>query len=66
MSVFVDTSALLATLEAGDEDQARAARSFRGLAAVRRFEDDVAPVLDVVWADRDLHEEGRAAGFSGA
>ncbi len=88
MSVFVDTSALLATLNAGDENHARAARSFRGLvegdeplvttsyvlvettallqhrfglAAVRRFEDDLAPVLDVVWVERDLHEEGRAA-----
>ena len=31
MSVFVDTSALVAVLHAGDENHARAARSFRAL-----------------------------------
>lgn len=88
MSVFVDTSALLAVLHAGDENHARAARAFRalleskldlvttsyvlvetlallqhrfGLAAVRGFQDDVAPVLDVVWVDAELHAEGTAA-----
>jgi uncharacterized protein len=88
LSVFVDTSALLATLHAGDDNHARAARAFRrllesneelvttsyvlvettallqhrfGLAAVRGFQDDVAPVLGVVWVDAELHAEGTAA-----
>ncbi len=88
MSVFVDTSALVAVLHAGDENHARASRSFRallesdeelvttsyvlvetvallqhrfGLAAVRGFQDAVAPVLGVVWVDAELHAEGAAA-----
>ncbi len=88
MTVFVDTSALLAVLHAGDEYHAKAARAFRelletkqdlvttsyvlvettallqhrfGLNAVRSFQDDVAPVLGVVWVDADLHAEGTAA-----
>lgn len=32
-----------------------------GLAAVRRFQDDVVPMLGVVWGDADLHAEGTAA-----
>jgi predicted nucleic acid-binding protein len=32
-----------------------------GLAAVRRFQDDVVPMLGVVWVDADLHAEGTAA-----
>ena len=88
MSVFVDTSALLAVLHAGDDNHPRAARAFGGLlesneelvttsyvlvettallqhrfglAAVRGFQDDVAPVLGVVWVDAELHAEGTAA-----
>lgn len=88
MSVFVDTSALLAVLHSGDENHARASRSFRalvesgeelvttsyvlvetlallqhrfGLAAVRGFQDAVAPVLGVAWVDSELHAEGAAA-----
>ncbi len=88
MSVFVDTSALLAVLHAGDENHARAARSFRrlieaneelvttsyvlveatallqhrfGLPAVRAFQDDLVPVLGVVWMDAELHAEATAA-----
>jgi len=88
VSVFVDTSAFLAVLNAGDENHARAARAFRrlvesgedliatsyvlvetmgllqhrfGLAAARGFQDDVVPVLEVVWVDAELHGEGTAA-----
>jgi predicted nucleic acid-binding protein len=88
VSVFVDTSALLAVLNAGDENHARAARVFRGLlqsgevlvtsnyvlvetmallqhrfglAAARGFQDDVVPVLGIVWVDAELHAEGTAA-----
>ena len=88
MSVFVDTSAFLAVLHAGDESHTRAARTFRelldskeelvttsyvlvettallqhrfGLDAVRRFHDDVLPVLDVAWVDAELHREGASA-----
>ena len=32
-----------------------------GLAAVRGFQDDVVPVLGVVWVDAELHAEGMAA-----
>ena len=32
-----------------------------GLATVRSFQDDVAPVLGVVWVDAELHAEGTAA-----
>jgi predicted nucleic acid-binding protein len=32
-----------------------------GLAAVRSFQDDVAPVLGVVWVDAELQAEGTAA-----
>jgi predicted nucleic acid-binding protein len=31
-----------------------------GTAAVRRFEDDVVPVLTMVWVDATLHAEGMA------
>lgn len=88
MSVFVDTSALLAVLHAGDENHSRAARTFRdlieskedlvttsyvlvettallqhrfGLPAVRGFQDDVVPMLGVVWVDDALHGDGTAA-----
>lgn len=88
MSVFVDTSAFLAVLNAGDENHARAARVFRGLlesgevlvtsnyvlvetmallqhrfglAAARGFQDDLVPVLGIVWVDAELHAEGTAA-----
>jgi uncharacterized protein len=88
VSVFVDTSALLAVLHVGDDDHTRGARVFRGLlesnenlvttnyvlvettallqhrfglAAVRGFQDDVVPVLGVVWVDAEFHAEGTAA-----
>jgi predicted nucleic acid-binding protein len=88
VSVFVDTSALLAVLHAGDENHRRAARAFRGLIeaneelvttsyvlveatallqhrfglpAVRGFQDDLVPMLGVVWVDAELHAEATAA-----
>ena len=88
MSVFVDTSAFLAVLHAGDENHRRAARAFRGLieaneelvstsyvlvettallqhrfglAAVRGFQDDIAPLVGVVWVGAELHAEATAA-----
>ncbi len=83
--VFVDTSAVLALLHAGDRFHERAARQFEhlrsrrsalttssyvlvetyallgrrhGLEAVRRFRDAFVPLLETVWVDRDLHEQG--------
>ena len=88
MSVFVDTSALLAVLNSADDNHARAARTFRsllqsdealvttnyvlvetmallqhrfGLGAVRRFQDDVSPVLGITWVEAELHAAGTAA-----
>jgi len=93
VSVFVDTSALLAVLHAGDENHARASRAFRallesnedllttsyvlvetvallqhrfGLAAVRGFQDAVAPVIGIVWVDAGLHAEAAAALLTAA
>jgi predicted nucleic acid-binding protein len=31
-----------------------------GMAAVRRWEDDLAPILTIVWVDAGLHAEGMA------
>lgn len=88
MSVFVDTSALIAVLHAGDDNHPQAATLFRGLIekdeafittsyvlvettallqhrfglqAVRSFQDDVSPLLDLVWVNAELHAEGMAA-----
>ena len=88
MSVFVDTSALIAALHAGDDNHPQAATLFRGLIekdeafittsyvlvetaallqhrfglqAVRSFQDDVSPLLEIVWVNADLHAEGMAA-----
>jgi uncharacterized protein len=84
-TVFADTSALFALLDANDENHQRAADAFLrlrtrnaplvstsfvlvetyalagrrlGLDAVRRFRSDFAPLLDVVWVDRALHDAG--------
>jgi len=88
VSVFVDTSALIAVLHAGDDNHPQAATLFRGLIekdeafittsyvlvettallqhrfglqAVRSFQDDVSPLLDLVWVNAELHAEGMAA-----
>jgi predicted nucleic acid-binding protein len=37
-----------------------------GLAAVRRFQDDVAPMLALVWVDAELHAEATAALLTAA
>lgn len=37
-----------------------------GLGAVRGFQDAVAPVLEVVWVDAELHAEGTAALLTAA
>jgi uncharacterized protein len=84
-TVFADTSALFALLDANDENHQWAADAFLrlrtrnaplvstlfvlvetytlagrrlGLDAVRRFRADFAPLLDVVWVDRALHDAG--------
>jgi len=88
VSAFVDTSALLAVLHAGDSSHRSAAKAWKalieaaedlvatsyvlvetsallqhrfGLQAARGFQEDIVPVLRVVWVDEDLHREGMAA-----
>lgn len=83
--VFADTSALVALLDANDDNHQLAADAFQrlrarnapllstsfvlvetyalagrrlGLDAVRRFRTDFAPLLDVIWVDRALHDAG--------
>lgn len=83
MSVFVDTSAILAILNSAEEAHERAGRTYRrlleteehlvstnyvvletvallqrriGIAAVRKFQDDILPTLDVVWLTSEDHE----------
>lgn len=82
MSVFVDTSALLAALNAADLNHSQAGSTLRaliesdiplvttsyvlvetlalvqrrlGIEAVRIFQSDVAPLLDVEWMDETSH-----------
>ena len=93
MSVFVDTSAFVALLLAGDANHAEAAALFRrllestepllthnyamvetcavlqrrvGVGAVRRFADDVMPVVAMDWVRPDDHAAGVAALLTGA
>jgi len=83
MSVFVDTSALLAVLDRRDERHEAARRIWTelleggrllvchnyilvetsavlarrmGMEAVRIFEQDVVPVLHIVWVTREIHQ----------
>lgn len=83
MSVFVDTSALLAVLDRSDDRHAEARATWEklvsggrpivshnyvlletsavlarriGLDAVRVFEQDVVPIIRVVWVTREVHE----------
>lgn len=91
MSVFVDTSALLAILDADDADHAAAAAAWHdllgedaelsttnyvlvethalvqsrlGLEAVQILDRDVAPLLRVIWVDRESHRAGVSAVLS--
>ncbi len=88
MSTFVDTSALLAVLDAGDPQNEAVTVVWRqlvtaetelvctnyilvealaliqhrlGLAAVRTFQDDLAPVLTIEWIDAQQHARSVAA-----
>jgi predicted nucleic acid-binding protein len=88
MSVFVDTSALLAVLDADEANHQAAAVQWRtlmgaddglvttnyvlvetvaliqrrlGIDAVRVFDRDVAPVLEVIWIDEARHRTAMAA-----
>jgi predicted nucleic acid-binding protein len=93
LSTFVDTSAVLAVLNADDGNHARAAKTWRslvesgeplvctsytlvelfalvqhrfGLQIVRALEEDVVPMLGVVWVDAGLHSEGVSALLAAA
>ncbi len=88
MTVFVDTSALFALLDADTDEQAAAAAILArlqadreplatheyvvvetislvqrrlGMGALRRFVDDLLPLVDVQWVDPSLHAEAREA-----
>lgn len=88
MSVFVDTSALLAIFDADDDNHEAGAARWRtlletdetlvttnyvlietvalfqrrlGMDAVRLFDRDVAPLLDVIWIDEARHRTSMAA-----
>jgi len=93
MTVFIDTSALVAVLDADDLNSATASRTWEslvasgaplvchnyilveaaaviqrriGLDAVRTFEEDIVPVLEVVWVDADVHEAAAGAHLAAA
>jgi len=93
LSTFVDTSALLAVVNAEDDNHTRAAKTWRslvesseplvctsytlvelfalvqhrfGLPIVRTLEEDVVPLLGVVWVDAPLHAEGMSALLAAA
>ena len=88
MTVFVDTSAFLAVLNADDRFHLAASRCWDelisteqrlacsnyilvetiallqnrfGMEAVRVFENDVLPIIDILWVDRDTHSLGMSA-----
>ena len=88
MSVFTDTSALYAILDADDANHAPAAAEWQrllisqiplvttnyvlvetmalvqhrlGVQAVRLFEQEVSPILQITWIDQATHQAGVAA-----
>ena len=88
MSVYVDTSAFLAVLNADDRFHARARRRWHqlieagrslicnnyvlvetiaviqkrlGMDAVIAFQNDVRPILTILWVDEDLHQRAVSA-----
>ena len=88
MSMFIDTSAFLAVLNANDRFHPPARHTWNeilssdttlfcsnyillettallqhrfGLEAVRLFEKDVLPIIEIVWVDETIHKQGMSA-----
>jgi len=88
MSIFVDTSAFLAVLDADDRHHRRAkafwtdamtreetlittnyilletyalVQNRLGMDAVRDFSTIIAPLLEIIWVDEDIHRRGLSA-----
>jgi predicted nucleic acid-binding protein len=88
MNIFIDTSALLAVLNASDQFHPIARQSWDailksdsvlfssnyvihetttllqhrfGIEAVRLFEGDILPILNLVWIDEPIHKQGMSA-----
>lgn len=93
MSVFVDTSAFLAVLDADDAEHERAKKTWEylitnnelmtcsnyilvetfalvqrrlGMEAVRAFQEDVCPLLNIHWIDESDHRAGVTAVLAAA